>query len=95
MARKRRLFVPGASYHVYCPVARGEFVFDDPHEAGGFVEKVREIRDADGWRVLAWCLMGNHYHLLIMTGSIPLWRSFLGASSRYRSSAKTRIFSDP
>jgi REP element-mobilizing transposase RayT len=53
MARKPRLFVPGATYHVYCRVARGEFVFDDPQEAAEFVEKVRAIRDADGWRILA------------------------------------------
>ena len=77
MARKPRLFVPGATYHVYCRVARGEFVFDDPDEAEEFVEKVRAIRDADGWRIFAWCLMGNHYHLVIKTGSIPLWRSML------------------
>ena len=38
MARKPRLFVSGATYHVYCRVARGEFVFDDPHEAEEFVE---------------------------------------------------------
>ena len=77
MARKPRLFVPGATSHVYCRVARGEFVFDDPYEAEEFVEKVREVRDADDWRILAWCLMANHYHLVIKTGSIPLWRSML------------------
>jgi len=77
MARKPRLFVPGATYHVYCRVARGEIVFDDPYEAEEFVAKVREIRDLDGWRILAWCLMGNHYHLVVKTGSIPLWRSML------------------
>jgi putative transposase len=77
MARKPRLFVPGATYHVYCRVARGEFVFDDPQEANEFVEKARAIRDADGWRILAWCLMGNHYHLVIQTGSTSLWRSML------------------
>ena len=65
MARKPRLFVPGTTYHVYCRVARGEFVFDDPYEAEEFVEKVREVRDADNWRILAWCLMGNHFHLLV------------------------------
>lgn len=70
MARKPRLFVSGATYHVYCRVARGEFVFDDPHEAEEFVEAVRQVRDLDNWRVLAWCLMGNHYHLVIKTGSI-------------------------
>ena len=70
MARKPRLFVPGATYHVYCRVARGEFVFDDPYEAEEFVEKVREIRDGDDWRSLAWCLIGNNYHLVIKIGSI-------------------------
>jgi hypothetical protein len=33
MPRKARLFLPGATYHVDCRVARGEFVFDDTIEA--------------------------------------------------------------
>jgi REP element-mobilizing transposase RayT len=60
MPRKPRLFVPGATYHVYCRVARGEFVFDDPNEVAEFVGIAREVRDLDGWKILAWCLMGNH-----------------------------------
>ena len=40
MARKSRLFVPEATYHVSCRAARGEFVFDDPCEADGFVESI-------------------------------------------------------
>lgn len=75
MPRKPRLFVSGATYHVYCRVARGEFAFDDPIEAEEFVETVRHIGDLHDWRVLAWCLMGNHYHLVVKTGAIPLWRS--------------------
>jgi hypothetical protein len=43
MPRKPRLFVPGAIYHVYCRVARGEFVFDDPSEAREFVGAVQRI----------------------------------------------------
>lgn len=77
MPRHPRLFVPGATYHVYCRVARGEFVFDDPFEAEEFVEAARREFDLDGVRVVAWCLMGNHYHLVIQTGSAPLWRSML------------------
>jgi len=77
MPRKPRLFVPGATYHVYCRVARGEFAFDDPLEAAEFVEQVRRVHDFDDWRIPAWCLMGNHYHLLVKTGPIPLLRSML------------------
>ena len=85
MPRHPRLFIPGATYHVYCRVARGEFVFDDDFEAVEFVETLREVRDLDSWTVLAWCLMGNHYHLVVKTRSIDLWRSmarFQGQISR-------------
>jgi len=75
MPRHPRLFIPGATYHVYCRVARGEFVFDDDYEAVEFVETLREVRDLDGWSVLAWCLMGNHYHLVVKTRIVDLWRS--------------------
>ena len=61
MARKPRLFVAGAIYHVYCRVARGEPVFDDPDEAEEFVEVVGNVRDLDGWEVLAWCLMSTPF----------------------------------
>lgn len=75
MPRHPRLFVPGAIYHVYCRVARGEFVFDDDFEATEFVEVLRKVRDLDGWTVFAWCLMGNHYHLVLRTREVDLWRS--------------------
>jgi REP element-mobilizing transposase RayT len=82
MPRKPRLFVPGATYHVYCRVARGEFAFDEPLEAEQFVEQTRKVRDLDEWRILAWCLMGNHYHLVVKTGLVPLWRSMLRLQAR-------------
>ena len=75
MPRHPRLFVPGATYHVYCRVARGEFVFGQPNEVAEFVKIARPVRDLDGWKILAWCLMGNHYHLVTATGTVPLWRS--------------------
>jgi REP element-mobilizing transposase RayT len=81
MPRHPRLFIQGATYHVYCRVARGEFVFDDPLEAEEFVATVREVCKLDGWRILAWVLMGNHYHLVVKTHAIPLWRSMLRLQS--------------
>jgi len=49
MPRQPRLFIPGATYHVYCRVARGEFVFNDQYEAVEFVETLCDVRDLDGW----------------------------------------------
>lgn len=82
MPRHPRLFIPGATYHVYCRVARGEFVFDDDFEAMEFVKTLREVRDLDGWTVLAWCLLGNHYHLVLKTLDVDLWRSMARLQGR-------------
>jgi len=75
MPRKPRLFIPYATYHVYCRVARGEFVFANREDSELFLDTLCEVRDRDGLSILAWCLMTNHYHLVLETGSVPLWRT--------------------
>ena len=82
MPRHPRLFLPYAIYHVYCRVARGDFIFDDDSEAMEFIERMREVRDLNGWSILAWCLMGNHYHLVVKTRNVELWRSMARLQAR-------------
>ena len=82
MARSPRLFIPDAIYHVYCRTARGEMVFTDPIEAREFVDVIADIKRLHRFEVLAWCLMGNHYHLVIRTHRAPLWRSMARIQSR-------------
>ena len=82
MARSPRLFIPDSIYHVYCRTARGEMVFSDPEEANEFIEISSDVKRLHGFDVLAWCLMGNHYHLVIRTRTIPLWRSMARIQSR-------------
>jgi REP element-mobilizing transposase RayT len=60
---------------VYSRVARGEFVFDDPDLANLFVQVARTVANDSEWAIHAWCLLGNHYHLVVKTGKVPLWRS--------------------
>jgi len=75
MARSPRLFIPGAVYHVYCRTARGEMVFSDHTEATEFVDTIADVKRLHGFLVLAWCLLGNHYHPVVRTRDTPLWRS--------------------
>ncbi len=74
MVRKARVEVEGGLYHVYNRVASGEPIFSDPEEAVEFIETIREAKTRDGWTMLAWCVMSNHYHLVIRTARVPLWR---------------------
>ena len=64
-------------YHVYNRFARGEDVFADPEEATEFVERLREVKDRDGFTVFAWSLMSNHFHLALRTSSVTLSRTML------------------
>ncbi len=67
MARKLRIEFPGAIYHV---INRGNYrrdLFLSPGEAKAFLATVKESKARMGWRVHAYALMRNHYHLAIET----------------------------
>jgi len=74
MPRKPRILVPGAVYHVYNRISSGERVFEDEKVAGELIELIRDAANRDGWSVLAWCVMANHYHLVVRSGGVPLSR---------------------
>ena len=83
MPRTRRIFVAGAAYHVYCRVARGERPFVDEAVAGTFVATVEAVKREHELTILAWCLMPNHYHLVLRAGELPLWRSMRLVQGRF------------
>lgn len=67
MARPLRLEFPGAVYHV---TARGNAraeIFLDDEDRGLFLGVLEECVSRFGWLCHAYCLMDNHYHLLIET----------------------------
>lgn len=94
MPRRARVFVAGATYHVYCRTARGEGAFAEPAEAADLVEVIREVKREHGLSVLAWCVMATHYHLAVRTGRQPLWRSMRLVQGRFarRHNRRQRTF---
>lgn len=91
MPRPPRVFVEGGIYHVYNRVTRGEKIFAEDHEAARLLDFMREARDRDGLIVLAWCVMGNHYHLAVRCGSVPLWRTMASIHTRTSKSFNARF----
>jgi len=83
MPRRIRIFVPGGIYHVYCRVARGEYVFDEPAEIDRWIDNVAYIARLHDLKILAWCLMSNHYHLVVLTGEMHLWRAMARLQGRF------------
>ncbi len=83
MPRNPRIFANGAVYHVYCRTARGEFVFDDPGEIDRWIDNVAFVAQQDRLTVFAWCLLSNHFHLVVRTDDTPLWRPMARIQGRY------------
>jgi REP element-mobilizing transposase RayT len=67
MARSIRLQYPGAFYHVMARGNRRESIFRDDDDRRFFLHTLAEACGKTGWRIHAWVLMGNHYHLMLET----------------------------
>ncbi len=67
MARPLRLEFPGAVYHITARGDRQEAIFDDGDDRLAFLELLAREVGQQGWLLYAFCLMDNHYHLLLET----------------------------
>lgn len=67
MPRKARLEFAGAVYHLLDRGDRRETVFRDDRDRETFLTTLGQACERTGWRVHAWVLMTNHYHLLVET----------------------------
>ena len=67
MARNIRIEHPGAYYHVMARGNRRERIYRDEDDCRFFLKTLGEACGMTGWRIHAWVLMSNHYHLFIET----------------------------
>ena len=67
MPRKVRIEYPGAIYHLMSRGDRKEDIFHDDVDRQDFVKTLAEACQKTGWQVHAYCLMRNHFHLVVET----------------------------
>ena len=67
MARALRVEYPGARYHLMCRGNQSRDVFQTQADADLFIRCLGEMCVRNQVVVHAWCLMSNHYHLLLET----------------------------
>lgn len=75
MTRPLRIEYPNAWYHVMNRGRRGENVFADSEDYEAFIALLQETSEMFGLRVSGYCLMSNHYHLLVQTPNGNLSRA--------------------
>jgi len=90
MARPLRIEFEDAFYHV---MARGNalqnILLDDADRAK-FLDNLGRAAKRFDWVVWAWCLMDNHYHLLIQTRQPTLSRGMREVNGVYTQAFKRR-----
>jgi REP element-mobilizing transposase RayT len=65
MPRKPRLEFPGAIYHINHRGNHQEYIFLDDYDRKLFLKLLQATIQRMNWICHAYCLIGNHYHLLI------------------------------
>ena len=74
MARKRRVWYPGATYHVMSRGNRRNAIFQDHADYLYFLELVSKVKGLYPFKIHSLCLMSNHFHMSLETMDTELWK---------------------
>ena len=74
MARKKREWYPGATYHVMSRGNRRGAIFTEQGDYLYFLEHIAKIMERYPFKVHALCLMTNHFHMAVETENTELWK---------------------
>ncbi|SRR5712692_1553786 len=72
MPRPPRVHVPGALFHTIARGNGGQKTFIDARDYQSFLEALSELKKKTPFLAYAYCLMPNHFHLLIEVTQFPL-----------------------
>ena len=83
MARPLRLEFTGALYHVTSRGDRREPIYEDDADRSSFLNILGRVVEDFNWIAHAYCLMGNHYHLLVETPDANLGKGMRQLNGSY------------
>ena len=72
MPRQARIDAPGALHHIICRGIEGRDIFREDTDRNNFIKRLANILLETHTPCSAWCLMPNHFHLLLQTGGVPI-----------------------
>ena len=83
MARHKRINLPGCIYHIITRGLERKPIFLDDQDRKEFLIRLEKALEQTDNQCFAWCLMPNHFHLLIRTGAGGLTRMMRKILSGY------------
>ena len=83
MPRQARKKSESKIYHVMLRGINQQQIFEDAEDCDKFLEVMRDCKEICQYDVYAYCLMGNHIHLLIKEGTETLEQVFKRICGRF------------
>lgn len=80
------IFRPSSScniYHVILKSTHGQRIFEDDEDFRKFLYILHDYQPKCGYRIIAYCIMHTHVHLLVSPDGIPLDRIIVRISPRF------------
>jgi REP element-mobilizing transposase RayT len=74
MAKKKRIWYPGATYHIMCRGNRRSDLFRDEEDYQVFVTILDQAKEKYEYILYSYCLMTNHIHLQLQTEQDEIWK---------------------
>ena len=90
MSRPIRIEFSDALYHVTARGDRREDIFDDDQDRLTFLASLEQVITQFNWICYGWCLMDNHYHLLIQTPDSNLSKGMRQLNGVYTQASNRR-----
>ncbi len=72
MPRKARQQSDSGVYHIILRGINRQNIFEDEEDNNKFLIILDRYKDSSGYELYAYCLMGNHIHLLLRAGGEPI-----------------------
>jgi putative transposase len=72
MPRTARKKSKSGIYHIIMRGINRQTIFEDEEDCAQFLEALKRYKEKSDYQVYAYCLMGNHVHLLLKIGIEPL-----------------------
>lgn len=94
MVRPLRLEYAGAIYHVTSRGDRQEYIFEDDEDRLQWLDNLSKVCSRFHWRIHAYCLMDNHYHIVVETADANLsngMRQLNGVYTQYFNRRHIRV----
>lgn len=83
MPRQARKQSESGIYHIMLRGINQQQIFEDEEDNQKFIEVLKDCKLISGYRIFAYCLMGNHLHLLMKVEKEDLEQIFKRIGARY------------